>query len=434
MKVNVENLSSTERKIQVAIPAEEVKSQRDEVFDEVSKNAKIKGFRPGKAPKNVVEAMYKDHIIEELTSRLVSGSFEDALKEASVSPINRPQITPQAIDPEKEFEYSAVFEVIPEFELEDYKGLELEKEKYEVKDEDVDKALEHLRQHRAETKPLEEEREIKVGDIAIIDFDGQIDGVTVEGLKKSDIPFVVGEDKLIPEFEENILGMKKGDEKEFDVSYDEDFQISEAAGKTVKFTLKLTDIRERILPELTDDFATELGEENLDSLNAKIRDDLGKQMAQQSEQNLKKSILDKIVDSNAFDTPESLVAGEAERLRESFMQNMRQQGLQINTLDTETDQKLYNTATRNVKASIVLGEIASKEGLKVDYQEIHKRLEEISSSVGVPVDQVRDIYEKNNMLPSIESGLLEAKVIDFIIENANLTEVEPDTNQIDKET
>lgn len=433
MKVNMENLSDTQRKLQVIVPADVVKQERNAVFKEIYQVAKVKGFRPGKAPVNVVEAMYKSEILSETMQKLLSNTLEDALREAEVNPINRPEITPpDAIEEDKDFEYTVLFEVLPEIELGQYKELKLKKDKQAVKDEDVDQAILHLREHKAEVKPYEKKKAVKDGDVVIVDFEGFLDGEPLKDLKRENVQFIVGEKKMIPEFEENVMGMKKEEEKEFDVTYDESFPVEEARGKAVHYVLKLKDVLKRTMPKANDELAKGIGLESIDELKNKIKEDLGRQLEQQAETKLRKELMDILVENNpSLEAPGSLVQQEAERLVQSVKQNMQQRGVPEMDLDEKTLEEIGNHAIRNVKASLVLGEISRKEEISVSEEEIKESLSNIAQSYNMNTEQIHDLYEKNNLLEGLEGNLAEQKVIDFIIENADVDEVPVEDNHVD---
>lgn len=433
MKVNMENLSDTQRKLQVIVPADVVKQERNAVFKEIYQVAKVKGFRPGKAPVNVVEAMYKSEILSETMQKLLSNTLEDALREAEVNPINRPEITPpDTIEEDKDFEYTVLFEVLPEIELGQYKELKLKKDKQAVKDEDVDQAILHLREHKAEVKPYEKKKAVKDGDVVIVDFEGFLDGEPLKDLKRENVQFIVGEKKMIPEFEENVMGMKKEEEKEFDVTYDESFPVEEARGKAVHYVLKLKDVLKRTMPKANDELAKGIGLESIDELKNKIKEDLGRQLEQQAETKLRKELMDILVENNpSLEAPGSLVQQEAERLVQSVKQNMQQRGVPEMDLDEKTLEEIGNHAVRNVKASLVLGEISRKEEISVSEEEIKESLSNIAQSYNMNTEQIHDLYEKNNLLEGLEGNLAEQKVIDFIIENADVDEVPVEDNHVD---
>jgi len=429
MKVNVESLSNTEMKVEVFIPKEEVTGKIEEVFKELERDAKIKGFRPGKAPRRVIEAAYGSYIFEEVSSRLVSQSFEKALEEVSIIPISRPRITKDKIERDKEFHYTAVFEVIPEFEVKDYTGIELKKEKREVKEEDLALVLNQLRERGAQAKPIGEDREVRTGDYLIIDYVGVVDGKPIKDLKAKDAQVIVGDKRLMAEFEDNLIGIKKGEEKEFEITYPEDFQMKDVAGKKVKFTVTVKEILERILPELDDEFSKDLGEENLEGLRKRIRGDLEKRFNKESDDMLKGGLIKVLLERNPLDVPPILIENETLRLKREFAINLERHGLKPPVLNDEAEGNFRNRAEQNVKASIILGAIARKEGVQVDEDEVDNKLIEISKSAAVSFQKVREMYEKNNMVDSLKASLVEDKVLNFLIEKSDAKA----ETQIDKE-
>lgn len=423
MRVNVESLSNTEKRVEVFIPRDKVMAKIEEVFNEIKKNAKIKGFRPGKAPRKIIEATYGSYIFDEVSSKLVSESFKKALEEVSVTPISRPQITMDKVEQNKEFHYTATFEVIPEFEVRDYTGFELKREKREVKDEDVGRAMSQIREQSAQAKPIEEDRGVRSGDYLIVDYTGFLDGKPVKDLQVKDAHVVVGEKKLIAEFEDNLIGMKKGEEKEFELVYPEDFQMRDVTGKIVRFKVNIKEILEKTLPELDDEFAKDLGEENLEGLKKKIREDLEKRLERESEDKLRGVVVKALLERNYFDVPPSLIENEMVRMRREFTYNLQRHGIQVPELNREAEEKLKERAADNVKTSIILGAIARKEGIEVEDEEIEDKLAEVSRSVQVPFEKVREVYEKNNMIDGLEARLIEDKVLRFLIDESSVEEV-----------
>ncbi|MEM7008928.1 MAG: trigger factor [Thermodesulfobacteriota bacterium] len=435
MKVNMENLSDTRRKLEVVVPAEDVKKQRDAVFKEIYSVAKVKGFRPGKAPANVVEAMYKSEILSETMQKILSTTLEKALTEAKVNPLNRPEITPpDDLDPNKDFEYIVVFEVLPEIELGQYKEIKLKKDKRPVKDDEIKEAIEHLREHKADLKPYEKKKAVKDGDVVIVDFEGSLDGNPIKDLKREDVQFVVGEKKMIPEFEEAVVGMKKEEQKEFDVTYDDQFPIEEARNKAVHYVLTLKDVLKRTLPKVDDELAKGIGLESLKDLKEKISEDLSQQIEKGAQTKMRRELMDILVENNpSIEAPQSLVEQEAERLVQSVQQNIQQQGAPPMDLSEEQLEEIKDHALRNVKASIVLGEISRKEGLTVTEDDINENLSAVAMQHNMQTEQIRELYEKNNLLEGLEANLTEKKVIDFIVDNADIDEVLVEENHVDNE-
>ncbi len=423
MKVNVEALSNTERKVEVFIPREEVAAKIEEVFNELKRSAKIKGFRPGKAPRRIIEAAYGSYIFDEVSSKLVSESFKKALDEASVNPISRPRITADKVEQDKEFHYMAVFEIIPEFEIDNYIGIKLKKEKREVKEEDIEHVINQTREQSAQAKPIEGDREVITGDYLIIDYVGLLDGKPVKDLQVKDVQVVVGEKKLMAEFEDNLIGMRKGEERKFNVTYPEDFQMKDVAEKTVEFTVNVKGILNRILPEPNDEFARDLGEENLEGLKKKIQEDLEKRFMKESEDRLKEELVRVLLEKSSFDVPPSLIESEIIRLKREFAFNLERHGLVVPKFGQETEERFRERAIGNLKTSIILGAIARKEEIRAEDEEIEDKLAEISKSLQLPLEKVREVYEKNNMIEGLESRLVEDKVLRFLIEKSDLKEV-----------
>ena len=433
MKVNLEDLKQTQKKIDVYIPADLVNNKRAEIFNEFKNNASIKGFRSGKAPDNLIESMYGKSIRQEVASQLVSGTLGDALKEVDMSPINRPDVNPGEIKAGEEFHYSAEFEIIPKFELSKYKGLELKKKKIDIKKNDIDNTLKELTERSAKAKLVEEDRKVKKGDIVVVDFEGQLDGKTIKDLKQEDTRFIAGEGQLIKEFDDNIIGLKKGEEKKFDVSYEEDFQIKEAAGKTVDYVLKLKEIHEKIVPNANAEFAKDLGLDTLKALKDKIKEDLTSQEERSQQGSLKEQIINIFDKDNAFQVPDVLINDEAMRLQRDFAASFKRQGIQMPKVDEGGEAKFREIAARNVKSSIIFVEIAKTENIKPEKNDVQNKLHELSAQLQVPMENLMQVYQDQNMLANIESAITEEKVIEFLKEKANIVEELEQESKIDNE-
>ncbi len=433
MKVTLEDINDTQKKLEVSIPADLVTGKRAEIFDELKRNASIKGFRPGKAPDKVIENMYGKSIRQEVASKLVSDSLENALKEVDLSPINRPDVNPGEVQPGEEFQYTVEFEIIPKFELSEYNGLKLKKKKIDVKKKDIDNTLKEITERSAQAKLVEEDRKVKKGDIVVVDFEGQIEGNTVKDLKQEDTKFAAGEGQLIKEFDDNIIGLKRGKEKKFDVSYEDDFQIKEAAGKTVNYTIKLKEIHEKIVPKANAEFAKGIGFETLKELNEKIKEDLTAQQERTEQGNLKEQIINIFDKDNDFSVPDVLINDEAARLQRDFSANFQSQGAQMPEIDETGLAKFREIAAKNVKSSIIFAQIAKKEDIKPASNDVQNKLHELSAQLQVPMENLMQVYQDKNMMANIESAVTEEKVIEFIKEKANIVEELEQETKIDND-
>jgi trigger factor len=431
MKVDIERINSTERKLAISVPVEQVDSNFTEIIADFRKSASVKGFRQGKTPVSVIESMYGKQIAAEVTSKIVNDTFYKILEENRLVPVNKPRLEPEELKKGSEFNYTAEFEVVPDFEAEGYVGLELTKEKREVTEEEVQKALDRLRENAAEAVPLTRDRKVKKGDYVFIDQQGFVDGNPLKDLKKENLQLLVGQEKLIEDFEKNLIGMKKGEEKEFTISYGQDFVIKEAAGKEVNFKVKLNDVKERVLPELDDEFAKQYELQNLEELKKRIEEDLEKQLEDQADGKLRQDILKKLLAKYKFDIPQSLLDQEKNFLINRFANDYQSRGLEVPEISEDVLSNIDKRSETNVKASIILGKIADEEDIFVSQAEVDNTLAEMAAMYRIPFDQFRQTYEKNNMLQGLESRLTEQKVLDFIIEKSKIKEKKAAKNEID---
>ncbi|MEM4409899.1 MAG: trigger factor [Candidatus Caldarchaeum sp.] len=432
MKVSVESVSSTQKKVDVVIPAEEVRKTYEEVIAEFQRSAKLKGFRPGRIPRRVVETVFARSIEGEVAQKLVSETLARALSEADLSPVTRPSIVSEELKSTKDFSYTVEFEVVPSFELSPYTGIRLTKDTSSVTEEDVLRVLDELREEHAQAKPLSRPREVGSGDFVVVDYEGVCEGKPLAELTQKGIQLVVGRGKLLPEFEDALVGMSKDEEKEFSVTYPENFRIREAAGKSVIFKIKVVDIMERELPALDDEFAKDLGADSLDALKSRIREHLERDLERRKMGRMRGEIINYLLSRNTFDVPQSLVMAEAARIRRDIA--VRLQGLgEAPRFDEKMEEEITKGAEANLRISIILGEIAKREGIVVTEGEVAERLEEIAKSLDMPLSRVKEIYDKNDQYLELRTRLLEDKVIDFLIEKASLEEAPPGEAQIDKE-
>lgn len=420
MKVSLEDLKETEKKLDVYVPSDVVELKISSIFNEFKRNANIKGFRKGKAPNHLVKSMYAKDIDSEIVSELISESFKDALKEVDLMPVNKPDITPGKIKKGEEFHYSAVFEIIPKFEVAKYEGLELKRSKVEVADEEVEKSLINLMERNAQEKVVENVRAAEDGDVVEIDFEGKIDGEIVSDTKQKNKRFILGKGHLIKEFEDNIIGLKKGEEATFDVEYKEDFQYRETAGKTVSYVLKLVEIYDRVIPE-ADEFVKMMGFENLEELKGEIRKDITAQRERVEQNKLKEQVVDICNKSVNMEIPESLIKGEEDRLKKEFNANFRNVSSPPQ-IDEGGQAKFREIAVNNVKSSLIFAEIARKENLEASDQETGDKIQELATSLRMPMEKMAEIYKDANMLADLRASIVQDKVVELIKQKANIAE------------
>ena len=435
MKINIEDIDSTRKKISVSLSSKQVAEKRNSVFRDVMGGVSVKGFRKGKVPRHVVESMYGKEVDQETASNLVSETLSEALAQRSLLPVTRPDITEMGeVKTGEEFAYSAEFEVVPDFELSDYTSIPVKKTVRQVSEEDIDAEVDKLRERSAQSRLVEEDRPAKDGDYVFVDYSGAFeDGETIDDLNRQNVRFLLGEEQFAPEFEENLLGKKAGEEAEFSVSYPEDFLITEAAGKTVSFTVKVNEIHDRILPEADDDFAKDFEVEGISELREAIKEQLERLHEDEQLSSMRDQIVDDLLSKNQFDVPPSLLEKEEESLRERFLSDMQRGGVAEPEIGEDVASKFTEKAAESVRTSIILGRIAQKENVRVTRKQLNEHIDRLAASYNLPPDQVHKAYEQPGTMEHLESQIRTRGVLDLLLEQAQIEEVEPEPAQIDKE-
>ena len=424
MKASVEEISSIKRKISVEIPEDQVVKEVDSFYKDLGKKAKIKGFRPGKVPRNILERYFKDYVKTEVIQKLIEESYPKALSETELQPVSPPAIDPGEFEGGKPFQYSAVIEIKPDIKPEGYTGLKIEGKKEEVKDEEVEQRLKALQNLHANLNTISEARPIQAGDYVIVDYEARVGGKPLEGGKAIDFTVEVGSGQFIPTFEEKLIGLRLEEEKEIEVSFPADYGYQKWAGKTISFHVKIKEIKAKILPPLDDEFAKDLGDySSLEELKAKLKGDVEKEKALALEQQLKDQVLDQLLEANPFEVPESLVEEQAKAMVSDTKLRLAAQGVVLKNLGV-SEEKLQGDyramAQKQVKTFLILEKIASQEGIAVTDEETDSRFKEISERMHQPFDTVKGYYEKNGLLPEVKAGILRDKTLNFLFEKANV--------------
>ncbi|NWG02163.1 MAG: trigger factor [Syntrophaceae bacterium] len=423
MKASVEEISSIRKKISVEIPEDHISKEIDSFYKDLGKKAKIKGFRPGKVPRNILERYFKDYVKAEVIQKLIQDTYPRALSETALQPVSPPTIDPGEFEHGKPFQYSVVIEVKPDIQLQGYTGLKLEGKKEEVKDEEIEERLRAIQNLHANLKTISEARPIRAGDHVIIDYEASLGGKPLEGGKAIDFTVEVGSGQFIPAFEEKLIGLMSEEEKEVEVSFPEDYGYQKWAGKTISFHVKIKEVKEKVLPPLDDEFAKDLGDfSSLDEFKTKLRGDIEKEKELALEQKFKDQMVDQLLAANPFEVPGSLVEEQTKALVSNTKLRLAAQGLELKNLGM-TEEKLqgdYKTmAEKQVRTFLILEKIAGQEGISVTDEEADDRLREISERAHQKFDVIKRYYEKNGLLPEVKAGILRDKTLNFLLERAN---------------
>jgi len=423
-EVKIEEISPVRKKLSFEIPWEEVKKALDNAYASVGKKARIRGFRPGKTPRRVLEIYFKDQAEGEAVTNLVNTTYGEALKENSITAVTDPEIHQQGIETDKSFTYEATVEIEPIIDPRGYMNLKLEKRAVVVTDEDVEMRLQELRNMYSSLKDLEEDRGIMDGDFVMVDFEGRIAGELRKELTENNYALTVGAKKLVPGFEEQLVGMKKGETREFKITFPSDYPTKELAGSDASFRVVVKDIKVRILPDLNEDFIKNF--EQYDSLAA-LKEDLRKSIQEQrgaeAESVMRKNLMDQILDMNHFEVPSAYVERQILNMMVDAQRRMVHGGMdpdQATNMAVNLHDRLKDDAVRIVKSTLLLQKIAEKESIQVDEKEVEEKLKEIGDKYKQSYESVRQSYEQQNLLESFKLKLLEEKTLDFIEGTANI--------------
>lgn len=427
MKASVEEISSIKKKVSVEIPEDQVIKEVDSFYRDLGKKAKIKGFRPGKVPRNILERYFKDYVKTEVVQKLIQDTYPQALSETDLQPVSPPVIDPGEFVEGKSYQYSAVIETKPDITLEGYTGLKIEGKKEGAKDEEVEERLKALQNLHANLKTISEARPIQAGDYVILDYEASMGGKPLEGGKAIDFTVEVGSGQFIPAFEEKLIGLKPEEEKEMEVSFPEDYGYQKWAGKTISFDVKIKEIKEKILPPLDDEFAKDLGDySSFEELREKLKGEIEKEKELALERQLKDLVVDQLLEANTFEVPESLVEEQAKAMVSDTKLRLAAQGVAFKNLGVSEEklQEDYRAmAQKQVRTFLILEKIAGQEGIAVTDEEAEGRLREMSERMHQKFDVLKRYYEKNGLLPEVKTGIIRDKTLNFLLEKAMINYV-----------
>ena len=432
MQVTVEDLSTVKKVLHIEVPENDTARELDKAYNSLKKNAKIKGFRPGKVPRTVLERMFKKDVHADVTSRLIQESFIDAVKETDLQIVGTPKIDPPELESKGPYKYDATVEIKPDIDDLDFKGLSLKKTLYKVSDKEIQTQIEMLRKNLAELKKIEKDRAVKDGDFVLIDYKGLQDGKPLaENEKTENFTLKIGDGRIAKDFDEKLVGMKPGESKEIKINFPEDHFNKKLAGLEIDFQVALKEIREEILPEINDALAKKLGSyENLDDLTKAITDNLTQGYEKRTEQELNEQIFLALLEKTDFEVPESMIAYELENIvaeaEKSFSYhnvNMEDLGLTKDKLE----EKYRDTAVKQVKRHLTLDKIIAQENMTLTDEDQESGFKEMAVNFNQPIEEIKKYYQQNQEnLEFFKHTLLEKNAIKLIIESSKIEEVEPE--------
>ena len=422
--IQMENLSDIKRKLHIVVPSTEVTAEFDRVYRDLGKKAKVKGFRPGKVPRSVLEMYYKKQVQDEVSDALVRRSLSEALKDKSLEAVgfNWPEPLPPVVFGE-DFRYLVEVEIPPEFTLENYQGLTLEDPGVSVNEGEVETRLEEIRQSNAMLEPLKDPRGAQEGDFVVLDYQGYFAGEALSEAKGENVYLEIGAGKFNLDFEKNLIGLMPAQESRFAVDLPPDFFNPLLAGKLVDFQVKVQEVKQKVVPELDDAFAQSLGGnfQTVADLRQAIRDDIINNREKERQGRLEEQALDQLIAAHPFEAPPSLIRQEQEGILRDQVQFMQQQGLNLQGMDMEKMlERLKPKAERRVRVRLIFDKIAAQEKIAVAEADLDEGLARISEQSRRPVSQVRQFYEDNQLMEGLSRQLRDEKIMKLIVDSAQL--------------
>ena len=422
MQVSVETIEGLGRKMTIELPQTDIDSKVAERLQSISKTARINGFRPGKVPMNVVKKRFEPQVKGEVLGALINESFYEAVQQESLRPAGQPEIKPVegAEKNDEGFSYEATFEVYPEFDPKFDKSLKITRPVVEIQTTDVDEMVNKLLEQRKEFSAVD--RASADGDQIVIDFTGRLDGEEFEGGKAEKAPLVLGSNQMIPGFEEQLVGLSGGAEKTIKVTFPEEYQAPNLAGKECEFDIVVHEVKEPSLPELNEELVKSFGIEDgqIDSLRADIQKNMERELKARLDNDVKTQVMDGLIELNPIDVPAALVKEEIGRQREQFMEKMQGQA----EMDGSTlpDELFTEQAKRRVQLGLIVGEIVRRDSITADAGKVREQVEHMAGSYQDP-QQVIDYYYSNpELLQNIEGLVLEDTVTQTVVEQSTVTD------------
>ncbi|MDH5784658.1 MAG: trigger factor [Chromatiales bacterium] len=420
MQVSVESTNGLERRMTVELPVERIDDEVKNRLQQMSRSARVKGFRPGKVPARVLAQQYGKQVRDEVIGELIQSSYFEAVSQEKLQPAGMPSIEPTVNEAGKNLEYTATFEVMPEVTLAEVKGVKLEKRVAEVSDADLDKMMETLLKQRANWEKVD--RAAAKDDRLNIDFKGTIDGEEFSGNSGQNVPVTIGSGRMIAGFEDGLVGAKAGDELTLDLAFPEEYAHKEVAGKPVQFTVKVNNVEASKLPELNEEFARSfgIGDGSLDSLRTEVRSNMEREMKQALSDSNKQAVMDKLLEINTIEVPQALVEQEAETLKRQMQQHMH---IPDGKAGVQLERSMFiEQAQRRVSLGLILSELIKAQGLKADDEKVRAKVEELAATYEEPQHVIDWYYGDKSRLSQVESLVLEESVVEWVFDQAKVTE------------
>lgn len=419
MQVSVETTSGLERRMTVGIPAERIDNEVNKRLQQTARRARVDGFRPGKVPMSVIRKRFGDSARQEVIGEVIQSSFFEAVTQEKLTPAGAPSVEPKQLEEGKDFEYIATFEVYPEVTLADFSAIKVERIESEVTDADLDNMLEILRKQNTSFNAVE--REAANDDQLTLDFVGRIDGEEFQGGTATDTQLVLGSGRMILGFEEGLVGAKAGETRTLKVTFPEEYQNQDLAGKAAEFEATVKEVAEPVLPELNDEFFAQFGvdEGGLEAFRTEVRKNMDRELRQAIKTKIKGQVMDGLLETNQVDVPKAMLSNEVDRLRVQAVQQFGGASIKPEQLPAELFEE---QAKRRVALGLVVAEIVKQHELKPDEDRVRAMIEEMASAYQEPEQVINWYYQNEQQLGEVQSVVLEEQVVDTVLQKAQVTD------------
>ncbi len=434
MQVNVEDISPVQKRLTFEIPAEQVDAEIEKVYAGIQKKARLQGFRPGKAPMQLIKRTYADTMREEVMRRFFEKTLYKALDDHKIEAVDAPTVTSDPLEPGAPFTYSALVEVMPQILLNDYSGLEIKRESYAANPDAIEGELKRMQENMAELVPLDDGATVENGHIVTLDYTFSVEGLPSEDSSEEDAQVEVGANRLLPGFEAQLVGLRAGETRDITVTLPEGYRNPEAAGKEGTFRVTLKEVKRKELPGLDDEFAQQFGEyETLEELRTKMTEYREKHETDRIKADVREQAIKALIAKNPLDVPESMVKRQLDYMLDNLKNRLKSQRMSLEMMGLDEDgfrERFREDAADKVRGGLLLMALVEKENITVSDEDLEGRYEMIAAGNPDMLGRIRDYYSSNHQARNaLMSEIKEDKAISVLLEQAVITDVLPEAGQ-----
>lgn len=429
MQVTVEAINPVTKKVSIEIPAEQVDAEIEKVYAGIQKKAKLQGFRPGKAPMQLIKRTYSDAMRDEVMRRFYEQTLFKALDEQKIEPVDSPTVESDILEQGAPFRYSALVEVMPEVRIKEYTGLMVTRERYVLDPADIDGEIKRMQENMAQLVPVEEDAAVENGNVVSVDYSFSVEGCPEEDASAEDVSVEVGANRMMPGFEEQLVGMRHGEKREVLVTLPAEYRNPAAAGKEGTFRVSLKEIKRKELPELDDEFAQQFGEyETMEQLRAKMVEYHQKQETDRIENEVKECVIKALIEKNPLDVPQSMVRRQLDNMLENLKNRLKNQRMSIEMMGLDDEGfrlRFRDSAEEKVKGGLLLMALVEKENIDVRDEDLAARCELMTAGNMDMLGRMQEYFKSNQQARnSLIAEIKEEKAIRFLLDNAVITEID----------